>query len=180
MTALPFVSPPTHADLVAAAARWLVRARHCTVVITEMASGAGEEPDAIGWSGAWSTVVECKVSAADLRADKLKPCRRRGEGFGNSRWYLFPDRDMAQLVSEVDPGWGVLYLSPRGKVVKVRDAEHRGECDAANERGLLVSALRRLGVKSEGGVSVRVYIEQTKCRATLTVKGLPVAELLPP
>lgn len=166
----------THAELVHLAARWL--ASRCPVVITEMSSAAWEEPDAIGWRGAGSILVECKVSRADLRADRDKPYRRREmadgvrwPGLGDERYYLMP----AGLV-EVDdplllPGWGVLFANPAGKVRVARKAEKRRQGDQWREILLLVSCIRRLGIETTGGTSVKVYTTKTKCRAAVHIDG---------
>lgn len=167
----------THAQLVAAAARWL-RVR-CPVVITEMSSGAGEEPDAIGWSSRGSFLIECKVSRSDLRAEALKPHRRRGthfadgerwSGMGNYRYLLTPPGLLSSYADPLRPqGWGLMEAVSERRVRLITPAEHR-ECDYRDERLLLLSCIRRLGVQSAGGVSVKVYTMQTKCRATLAVK----------
>lgn len=166
----------THAELVKAAATWL--AKRCPVVITEMTSGAWEEPDAIGWNGYGSILVECKASRADLRRDKDKPHRRRETvsdglswpGLGDDRFYLFPEGLVDVADELLLPDWGVLYAGRTGKVRQARPAIRR-QGDHRSERALLVSCLRRLGVSSSGGVSVKIYTIPTKCRATLTVQA---------
>lgn len=68
-------STPTHADLVAAAAKWLA-AQRCVVVVTEAAPGwhmTGESPDAIGWrpdgNRFLSVVVEAKATRTTVGVD---------------------------------------------------------------------------------------------------------------
>lgn len=154
----------THADLVCLAARWL--AREHAVVVTEMCSGAGEEPDAIGFGGRISTLVECKVSRSDFRADRNKPCAVDDERLGDFRYYCVP----TGLVSADDmpPKWGLLYANGRGVTV-IRKAEMSPVKDARGEHQILISCLRRIGMSAPQGVSVKVYTMQTKCRATLGV-----------
>ena len=169
----------SHAQLVEMAGTWL-RSR-CPVVITEMASWAGEEPDAIGWRSRGSILVECKASRADLRADKDKPYRRtepisadgtRWAGLGDERYFMVP-AGMVELDDPLlTPGWGVLFVSDKGAVREKRKAEYRPG-DVRGERALLVSCIRRLGVASAGGCSVKIYTEQTKCRATVAVRRAP-------
>jgi hypothetical protein len=152
----------THADLVKAAAKWL--AKDHPVVITEMAI-AGEEPDAWGWDGGLTTLVECKASRADYFADKRKPKVRMGDW----RYYLTPGGLIE--VEELRPGWGLLYADGRGVHVASVAPEH----DRKNWRGeslLLGSAVRRIGQSAPPGVSVRCYTYETKCRATLGVQGV--------
>jgi hypothetical protein len=106
----------THADLVAAAIRWLRRRPHsCSVVFAEFATHATiERPDALGFTyGGTSILVECKVSRGDFLADRTKP--HRAFGMGARRWFLTPTR----LVSahEVPVGWGLAEL--RGQRVHI-------------------------------------------------------------
>ena len=65
----------THDELCERARRWLSGTRRCHPVFSQCAS-CEEIPDAIGWSSAWgwkgSTVIECKTSVSDFRADKKK------------------------------------------------------------------------------------------------------------
>jgi hypothetical protein len=65
----------THDQLCKRAKRWLRGTRRCNPVFSQCAS-CSEIPDAIGWSSchSWygSTVIECKTSLNDFRADKSK------------------------------------------------------------------------------------------------------------
>jgi len=65
----------THEELCERARRWLSGTRRCDPVFSNCASCA-EIPDAIGWSSVYqwagSTVIECKTSESDFRADKNK------------------------------------------------------------------------------------------------------------
>lgn len=50
-----------HSTLVTVGVRWL--RRECSVVLSEFATEADENPDVIGWApGAGSVVIECKLS----------------------------------------------------------------------------------------------------------------------
>lgn len=96
----------THAELVQRARRWLSSTAGCRFVLTEPRTiYTQEQPDAIGWKGIDSIVVECKVSRADFRADAKKP-HRQGCGLGAHRFYLTP----AGLLrpAEVPEPWGLL------------------------------------------------------------------------
>lgn len=68
----------THNRLVDVAAAWL-RDRY-PVVVTEIASSAGETPDALGIGCGFSHLIECKASRADFLADQRKPWRQHEEG----------------------------------------------------------------------------------------------------
>lgn len=151
----------THSELVQMAARWL--ARKYPVVITEMASQC-EEPDAIGFNGVVSAVVECKASRADFLADRNKTPSR----MGYYRWYLVPDGMVK--ADEVPPGWGLLYAIGRrvGEVLGAGDG-HADDRNTKAEVGLLVSCIRRIGKAAPSSVSVKCYTIETKNRATLGI-----------
>ena len=151
----------THDELVTLAAAWL-RGKHA-VVITEMTHGAGEEPDAIGFTGyGKSTLVECKASRSDFLADGKKWFRQRPHtGMGQMRYMLAPEGMIA--TDELPDGWGL--LKPFGNGVRV--VRHGRKFDAYGvdlEIQLLVSALRRTD-----GLCVKRYTYQTKGRATIGV-----------
>jgi len=170
---MPQVKTLTHKDLIPYAARWL-RKRHIAVV-TEIASGAGESPDALGFTCSRSTLIECKATRADFRADKKKLWRcTEKDGVGKYRYYLAPPGVIPH--DEVPPKWGLLELTPRG-AVKVVVQPNRGDRsartwfnrNAANEIAILVSCLRRVGQLCPGGVSVKAYTFETKNTTTLGV-----------
>lgn len=154
----------THKVLVGAAAQWLQR-QH-SIVITEMAT-TGEEPDAIGWTGVLSTLVECKASLADFRADGKKFFRRSPEmGMGTFRYFLTP---VGMVRPELLPrNWGLLELV-NGKVQVTVAARQFGDANRRHEITMLVSALRRVGRSAPSGVSIKCYTIDTKSRATLGV-----------
>jgi hypothetical protein len=190
----------THAELVIMATRWLAGNRRASVVISEM-SGGSEMPDAIGWPTTapvdeWgTTLIECKVSMSDLRADRKKRSRNArppgespwpaendfgfGFGLGEFRYYLvsaeLAERAKAYL-REIDSSWGLLVArkNPRWhpRVVRV-SSRHKSSLFA--ERGMLISALRRVGgAKSLEVVYVRAYVIQPgndrETRVTLGIR----------
>lgn len=161
----------THKELVPLAAKWLAK-KH-PIVITEMTSGALEEPDAIGFHGGFSTLVECKASRADFFADFKKSVARRGERMGDKKLYLVPAGILE--AHEIPEKWGLLEVRA-GKVVEVIPAMHFDEKDYRGEAGLLVSAIRRIGQAAPVGCSVKCYTYETKNRATL---GVAVDEIEP-
>jgi len=164
----------THDQLVEAAARWLYNTKRCSVVVTELSGG--EEADAIGWHGGYSTLVECKVSLGDLRRDKDKPSRRHEElGMGLTRYLLVP-LDLRDKVVDKDllpEGWGLLWggLSPRGipRAYVYRMAAWKSDCTnprryptaALREMQILTSVIRRIAgeKKPVSGVNVRCYVD---------------------
>lgn len=103
----------THDELVTRAARWLAKTRRCPVVVTEIvtASSTGEIPDAIGWEGGRSHLVECKVSRSDFLADRKKSFRIMPDlGLGDYRWYMTPPGLVTP--DELPDGWGLLEVHP--------------------------------------------------------------------
>lgn len=154
----------SHADLVERARRWLLVARRCPVVITEMTSGAGCTPDALGWHGGASSIqVECKVSYSDWRRDRHKPSKRSDGEVGELRWYLVDEALGKRLAAEDLGGWGLLTAVDRkGSAARIQ-RESRvftlSTKGARNEIDLLVSALRRrtwtAGVMQ--GINCRLY-----------------------
>lgn len=157
----------THSDLVALAAQWLEHQGN-TVVITELATAAGETPDALGFSGRVSTLIECKVSRSDFLADAKKSFRRNAwQGMGHKRFYMTP-KDLIKK-AELPVGWGLIELSDKGRARCVHDAGAYFEKNAGAEIQLLISALRRIGQVPVEGVSVKCYTIQTQCQATLGI-----------
>lgn len=91
-----FLEVDTPKKLAQAAAKWLETRRN-SVIVTELATH-GEEPDAIGWRGRHSTLIECKTTAADVRADAKKLILKRAEnGSGQQR--------TSQLQHHLRAGW---------------------------------------------------------------------------
>ena len=144
---------PTHATLVEKARRWLVSSG-CPVVVTEL-STSGEEPDAIGWRGGWSIIVECKASREDFRRDHQKFFRHYvGAGMGHQRYLLVP----AGLIeeSEIPDGWGLLVLTG-GSIREATPAPPHEEYNWQQELRIMTSTLRRVGQTCPGGVHIRCY-----------------------
>lgn len=155
----------THNQLVERAAKWL--RKKYPVVVTEMVS-QGEEPDAIGFAGGFSTLIECKASRADYLSEKRKRYGHRRIGMGDFKYYLTP-HDLVKP-EELPEGWGLMYVSGKGVKIVV-EAPQIYNKDHRSEQGLLLSCIRRLGPTSPEGVSVRfyTYMKGNKKRATLGV-----------
>lgn len=142
-----------HSELVTCAGKWL-KSFGCSVVLCEMTAHTnnGEMPDAIGWKGGHSILIECKSSRADFVADAKKLFRIYPvSGMGEVRLYLCPEGVISP--DELPDGWGLLYVV--GKRVERIVAPtgnyfpHDGPCkhfydrSHVSEIALLVSALRR-------------------------------------
>lgn len=111
----------THAELVAHGERWLKK--RCGVVLAEH-TGGREFPDVIGWKGAFSMLIECKVSRADFLADLRKPSRVRYELRPAFRCYYLTPKDLLfcrdeavpYLFRELPDGWGLLEIDERERI----------------------------------------------------------------
>lgn len=142
----------THQELVRVARLWLIKARHCNVVLCEKVSPTGESPDAIGWrNGRHSILIECKASLPDFRRDRDKWFRFDGVGvgLGQQRFFMAPQGIIPR--SELPEGWGLLEVT--GSSVRTI-VEHPllfvDEKRSAAEVGLLVACLRQAQVRLAG------------------------------
>lgn len=158
----------THRVLVDQAAIWL--RKKCEVVVTELAT-MGEEPDALGWNGWTSTLVECKASRSDFLNDRNKSFRTKGDGMGVYRYYLSTPGIIK--VEDLPGKWGLLELT--AKRIRVVQKAEPLEANRLREILILLSALRRIGQNCPLGMSVRCYTMNTGNRATLGV--LPVLKV---
>jgi hypothetical protein len=138
-----------HNELVERAVRWLKTSSKgrsaCGVVVPELVSYCGEQPDAIGWNGGGrSTVIECKASRADFLADKKKPSRIYGAGV--FRYYLCPVGLIA--ASEVPESWGLLYCHPN-RISVEQQATPNMSRNLSAELSMMYSLLRRVEVRGQ-------------------------------
>ena len=149
--------PVTHADLVLAAIAWLRKTARCRVVLSEMVAGTMQEiPDAIGWRlGFYSTLVECKISRADLLRERHKIKTRIGGGMGHERYVLAPDG--VDVDTALPRGWGLLRFDGRKvrRVIAAQPRVYKGDEFQQRmrlEMPLLVSAVQRheIGCRWDG------------------------------
>jgi hypothetical protein len=143
--------PTDHDRLVARAAGWL-RAQGCKTVLTEFHALIDETPDAIGWRGSLSFLVEVKTSRADFLSDRRKRFRQHPEtGMGDYRYFLCPPGLLQ--VDELPPRWGLLYAhAQRVELVQGHRPKHFApsepfrfsERNARAAAAMLLSALNRL------------------------------------
>jgi hypothetical protein len=115
----------------------------CGVILSELASVAGDIPDAIGWSYGHSVLIECKVSRSDFFRDAKKPQRQNGSGAGERRFYMVPKGLIEQ--ADLPQGWGLLEVDGR-EVMEVVPAPRRTLDLAAHvqEKLMLLSTIRRI------------------------------------
>ncbi len=164
---------PTHKQLVTRMATYFKNVRRATVVMSELSTSAGEIPDVIAWlSGAFSVLIECKVSRADFIGDAEK-CFRRDEerGMGNERYFAAPKGIIKK--EEIPKGWGLLEVE-KNYVRELVSAEPK-DANKHHECLMLVSALRRLEIST--AVFVRQEIED-ECRENLNLptSAMPVSD----
>ena len=145
-------NPVSHEDLRKRAVQWLTNTKRCGVVLSEMHNGTSEIPDAIGWRGHNSYLVECKISRSDWQMDKDKIHARCGRGMGQFRYIMVAKplsdvilkRQTPVTVEDLDGSdYGLLCVGDSGSVRVLKEAGAR-ECCQDDEITMLVSALRRV------------------------------------
>jgi len=130
-----------HYSLCALGANWLVRNHKCRSVMVERGgSSTGEMPDVIGFYFDDSFLIEAKMSRSDFLADASKPHRKNPEtGMGKYRYYICPKG----LISpdELPDNWGLLYVSTKGSIRKIKEATAFLQYNKNAEFMFLTSAL---------------------------------------
>lgn len=159
----------THDFLIEQAAAWL-RKKGNAVIITDMAHGHSETPDAIGWQQTNTTLIEVKVSRSDFLADRKKWFRQfPKEGMGAERYFCAPKGMLS--IEELPDGWGLLEWDGK-RLRAAKRSDNFGDKNWRAEVSLLLSALRRIGQDAPKGVSIKHYTFESKNRATLGVAKL--------
>lgn len=115
-----------HKELCELGAKWLASGRHhqCKAILIEPAT-CDERPDVIGFRyytpPFGSVVLEAKTSRADFLTDmKKKEHRKEGKGMGKWRYFICP-KDLIKPF-EIPEKWGLLYVSPTGRIKCVKGA----------------------------------------------------------
>ncbi|MEG1938798.1 MAG: hypothetical protein RR138_06905 [Akkermansia sp.] len=143
--------PRTHRELCEIAERWLLASNRCRVAIAEPNCIIEDErPDAIGFNGRVSILVEVKTSRADFFADAKKSFRVRPEnGMGFARYYMCESGIIT--VDDLPAGWGLLHVTQNGRVIIVKHSRFFRERDTVAELSVLSACLyieKPLKVKS--------------------------------
>lgn len=102
---------------------------------------AGECPDAFGWGGSSTQLIEAKISRSDFLSDKKKNWRKiPSYGIGRYRSYLCP----VDLINpkELPEYWGLLYIDCSGNIEEVVEPISQN-CNHVEEINLITSILRR-------------------------------------
>jgi hypothetical protein len=147
----PMEALKPHDEMCQVALKWLHGTAGCIVAVTEITSASTYEiPDAIGWRGGKSLLIECKVSRSDFLADKYKPHRRAdAKCMGDYRYYMAPKGMLS--ADEIPEGWGLLEVN--GGRVSVAKGQHPNKFtyDAPpfngskhHESAILCSVIRRM------------------------------------
>lgn len=133
--------PRTHRELCEIAERWLLGSARCRVAIAEPnCIITDEQPDAIGFRGCSSVLVEAKISRADFRADLKEPFRVHPQnGMGYCRYYICEPGIIT--VDDLPERWGLLHVLHGGRVRIVRYSRAFPEANYAAERSLLTACL---------------------------------------
>ncbi len=133
--------PRTHRELCEIAERWLMGSARCRVAIAEPnCIVTDEQPDAIGFRGCGSVLVEAKTSLNDFRADLKKPFRVYPQnGMGLYRYYICEPGVITE--DDLPERWGLLYVLPGGRVRTIRHGKYFREVNYAAERSLLTACL---------------------------------------
>jgi hypothetical protein len=166
-----------HSELVERASVWLANTKRCSVVITEMGSGF-EIPDAIGWSGSFSALVECKTSRSDFRNDHFKSVRRMSRlGMGAKRYFLVPPKMLDFAKENLYEGWGLLVAYKNRVEIKV-EAIHQEERNKGREMDLLISTIRRIAGRKEplAGMNVKCYTIDDSQNPVATLGICPIED----
>jgi hypothetical protein len=127
----------THDELVFRAVKWLRHSKRCRLVITE--SGANEKPDAIGFTGDGSILIECKTSVSDFYSDRKKRWRKKPElGMGGLRYYLTPPKLIRK--KKLPEGWGLLECRPKS-ILTIKPAAIQSTYNPFAEINLVINFL---------------------------------------
>ncbi len=138
----------THQELIDKGVEWLSNNKnHCyrsPVILTELRSHSRETPDIMGMNPNLSTVIECKTTLDDFRADLKKSHRSQTPGMGNFRFYLCP-KDIIP-VPLVPYGWGLLYCEPTRISIRKQPQSHY-EGVREEEYHILYSVVHRVTMR---------------------------------
>lgn len=146
----------SHGELVNRAFQYLKYSIGCSVVFKERVGSSSENPDAIGFRGGFSYLIECKASRADFLVDKKKGFRLRPrDGMGYERYFMAPEGLLEP--SEIPSGWGLLEVGEVARkyrpVTIARDSGIFYERNLQAEVAYLASAIRRINI------SMAVFVE---------------------
>ena len=147
-----------HSELCKIAEQWILR-KYRLAIAEPNCIVTMEQPDAIGWRGESSILVEAKTSRSDFLADRKKIFRiHENMGMGNYRYYICKPEIIS--VDDLPPLWGLLHVLPNGRVKVIRESRHFSEINHSAERSLLTACLyigKPLKIKSIVNKSVHTW-----------------------
>ena len=129
----------THRELCFKAASYLrnhgIQPFHrCQYVVCEL-ERIGESPDAFGFGGSSTQLIEVKISRSDFLSDKNKYWRKNPQsGLARFRSYLCPEGIIKE--SDLPEKWGLLWVNDKGKIVEIKSASYQ-ECSHIAELQLI-------------------------------------------
>jgi len=138
----------THRQLCIIASKYLrsKKGANRTYSICEL-ERVGESPDAFGFGGGLTYLIEAKASRSDFLSDKRKYFRRDMiQGVGELRSYICPTGLIKE--SDLPEYWGLLYVNAKGKIDVIKQPQ-RQPFNYGEEMKIFCSLLRREGVKPQ-------------------------------
>lgn len=143
----------THRELCLIAAKYLkskgIQPFHkCQYVVCELERTTGcESPDAFGFCGNSTQLIEVKASRSDFMADKKKWFRMQPEkGIGEFRSYMCPENVIFK--NDLPENWGLIWIDNSGKTSEIV-MPSRQQANKQQEIFLMMSILRREGIKPQ-------------------------------
>lgn len=133
----------THRELCLKAVKFLRNKAKCKYVVCEL-ERIGESPDAFGFGGIITHLIEVKVNRSDFKNDKNKIFRMFPQiGIGQHRYYMCPTGLIT--ASELPQNWGLLWVDSKGDITIELLASIQPS-NTLEEIELICSILRREGI----------------------------------
>jgi len=139
----------THRELCEIGARFLIKSRNwhfrCPYVLIEFNPINGESPDVYGLNHCNPRLIEVKVNRQDFIMDRQKQHRKEGNGIGQFRYYLCPEKLI--FIDELPDKWGLLWCNEKGKIEVIKLSESFDKRNFYQELIIMQSVIRRLAGK---------------------------------
>ena len=153
-----------HKQLVELAYNWAIK-RH-GFAFKELVTYANETPDVIAFKSYYSTLIECKASVQDFKADIHKRTRQNLDiCMGNFKLYCMTEELYSKVT--IPEGWGVLITKENGKAKMIENVyqnhnkyfHQKNMARFRNENAMMYSALRRIELRNKLDI---IYDQQTE------------------
>ena len=141
-----------HKELVDIAYKWACK--YHGFAFKEFVTYANENPDVIAFKSYYSTLIECKASVQDFKADSHKRTRKNLDiCMGNFKLYCMTKELYSKVT--IPDGWGVLIAKENGKAKMIENVyqnrdkyyHQKNLARVLNENAMMYSALRRLNLR---------------------------------